>query len=156
MRALIDKPELETLDYKPECKCADCNLPPEQRPDCQSKQPVSAPQETLGFNSHVIKPGARANKAEDASQDSKEKKCDLCGEKWSPRHFWYCKGKTEQPNLKIIEAIECLISQINDRLGELPTDGMLQGKGQLRGQALEEIDLFQKTTLCDLRKIFKD
>ena len=25
----------------------------------------------------------------------KEKKCDLCGEKWSPRHFWRCKGASE-------------------------------------------------------------
>ncbi len=22
----------------------------------------------------------------------KFEKCPKCGEKWSPRHFWYCKG----------------------------------------------------------------
>ena len=63
----------------------------------------------------------------------------------------------EQPNqnLLIILEIECLISQVNKKLHQLPTDGMLKGQGTLRGQALEEIDLFQKTTLHDLRKEFE-
>jgi hypothetical protein len=54
----IGKPELETLDYKPE------------QPKCKT--------------------------------------CDVCGEKWSPRHFWYCKGKksTEQPITSKEEAEE--------------------------------------------------
>ena len=92
-----DKPELETLSYKPEC------------PDCET-------------------PG-------------------------------YC-GRIEQSNLKIIEAIECLISQVNDRLGELKASTFIVDSNsnnifrgpKLISQALEEIDLFQKTTLFELRK----
>ena len=72
----------------------------------------------------------------------------------------------EQPNqnLMIIEEIEGLMSQVNDKLGELKALTFIVNtdskksifKGPiLISQALEEIDLFQKTTLFELRKAFE-
>lgn len=65
----------------------------------------------------------------------------------------------EQPNqnLMIIEEIEGLISQVNEKLLivniTVPMDDSKQSK--LIAQALEEIDLFQKTTLFKLRRDFE-
>ncbi len=114
---------------------------------------------TLGMNSHVIKPGIRANKVEDAGQRFKGLRTidkpvgcpDL-----EAMHLSIPNKTPEQPNLKIIGEIEGLISQVNEKLVQLPTDGLPQGKGQKREQALEEIDLFQKTTLYELRKALED
>ncbi|HDY88837.1 MAG TPA: hypothetical protein ENH82_12090 [bacterium] len=104
------------------------------------------------------------NKTEDVEQP----KCEKCGNpQRKDRNGWpiqYC-GKpcppsAEPPNLKIIGEIEGLISQVNEKLCKITT---LSGEGrltvrrtQLKGQALEEIDIFQKTTLFELRKAFED
>lgn len=74
----------------------------------------------------------------------------------------------KHPNLKIIEEIEGLISQVNEKVedldvgafGAVPNDfdvsGKMNERAVLKSQALEEIDLFQKTTLLvELRKAFK-
>ena len=69
-----------------------------------------------------------------------------------------CGDKCEQPNqnLMIIEEIEGLMSQVNEKIYALTTlsgDGRITVKRtKLKGKVLEEIDLFQKTTLFDLRK----
>ncbi|KKK68598.1 hypothetical protein LCGC14_2942480 [marine sediment metagenome] len=62
---------------------------------------------------------------------------------------------TEQPNLKIIEEIEGLISQVNEKLYQLPEIKVMKCQLTLRGKALEELDLFQKTTLFELKKAFE-
>ncbi|KKL08569.1 hypothetical protein LCGC14_2574540 [marine sediment metagenome] len=163
MRALIDKPELETLDYKP------TNTPEEAIDKLLPipEQPASASPATLGMNSHVIKPEVRVNKAKDAGQHFQESLCREAEGAEQPNlpgreHHKDCEcgNCPEQPNLKIIGEIEGLISQVNDKLCKITT---LSGEGrltvrrtQLKGQALEEIDLFQKTTLHSLRKAFED
>ena len=64
------------------------------------------------------------------------------------------RDKPEQPNqnLMIIEEIEGLMSQVNEKIRELPFNSTNSPK---ISTALEEIDLFQKTTLFDLRKAFE-
>ena len=80
-----------------------------------------------------IKPETRANKAEVAGE--------------SP----------EQPNqsIMIIEEIEGLISQLNDKLDELDGGHYAGVKAVKKAQVLEEIDIFQKTILFELRKAFE-
>ena len=56
----------------------------------------------------------------------------------------------KSPNIRIIEQIEIKMSQINEMLGNLPG-----GYKSLSSQALEEIDLFQRTTLHELRKEYE-
>ncbi len=66
---------------------------------------------------------------------------------------------TEQPNqnLMIIEEIEGLISQANEKLDILNRNTYMLPCQQpiLISTALEEIDLFQKTTLFELRRAFE-
>ena len=175
-----DKPELETLSYR--------------NKECPSK-PSSKP---MGFNSCVIKPETRANKAEDASQHPvtvgcpdcetpgycgqiEQPKCKMCNDtgrtkvicrsldeeipQYVPCKYCY-KGKEyfdklpEQPNknLMIIEEIEGLMSQVNEKIHKLTfshDSSDITKKQTLWSQALEEIDLFQKTTLFELRKAFE-
>ncbi len=120
------------------------------------KEPTSAPPETLGFNSHVIKPESRVNNAEDAEQEPERHKIECVANMTGEENTCDCGIK--QPNLKIIEAIGCLVSQINDRLGEIiitnkePGDSIRKLR---RNQALKDNDLFQKT-MRELRKAFKD
>ncbi len=212
---------------RPKCNCVDCNVPPE---------PASIPLKNLGFNSHVIKPETRVNKAEDAEQPTQQE-CDNamvegfertmpvlpkipeqhfeglrtidkleqqpqtrtgsclflpnCGKPtgWKPCpslseqpnqqidtvHHKFdstcnCLGCMpmgatnlipEQPNLKIIEEIEGLISQVNDKLDILDRKWAVEVsenkfKRMTRiSQALEDIDIFQKTTLVELRRAFE-
>ena len=67
----------------------------------------------------------------------------------------------EQPNqdLMIITEIEGLMSQVNDKLESLNaptvTDSTINEELRLKSQALEDIDIFQKTTLFKLRKAFE-
>lgn len=62
-------------------------------------------------------------------------------------------------NIMIVDEIEGLISQIGDKIWELSvptvTDSTENKKLSLKYQATEEIDLFQKTTLCELKKAFE-
>lgn len=121
-----DKPELETLNYR--------------NKECLAKS-SSTP---MGFNSVIIKPETRTNKIEDAHEPVG---CpDL--------EAMHSNKTAEQPNknLMIIEEIEGLISQVNEKLERLEA---YYGKSKVKNQALEEIDLFQKTTLFELRKAFE-
>lgn len=69
------------------------------------------------------------------------------------------KNCPEQPNqnLMIIEEIEGLLNQVNGKLYELsePQPIIMKCQKTLRSQAIKEIDLFQKTTLFELRKAFE-
>ncbi len=119
-----DKPELETLNYR-------------------SKECLAKPSSTsLGFNSVVVKPETQVNKTEVAGQHLQE---SLCRE-----------AEPEQPNqnLMIIEEIEGLMSQVNERLIKLSDELSIPNRACIL-LALEEIDLFQKTTLFDLRRAFE-
>ena len=117
------------------------------RPPGATKQSASTSPAAMGFNSAVIKPEMRANKVEDAGQHLQE---SLCRE-----------SEPEQPNkdLMIIEEIEGLMSQVNEEVEQLEapiaTDSTINKRLELKRQALEEIDLFQKTTLFKLRKAFE-
>ena len=116
-----DQSEFEIVDYK-------------------TPKPSTAP---MGFNSAVIKPETRVNKAEDVEENVSfyPLSCD----------------KPDQPNqsLMIISEIEGLVSQVNERLEKLDGGHYACVKAVKKGQALEEIDLFQKTTLFELRKAFE-
>ena len=64
----------------------------------------------------------------------------------------------EQPNLKIIEEIESLISQVNEKLDALVITDKEPGDSARKwrkNMALEEIDLFQKITLRELKQVFE-
>ena len=165
-----NQPELETLGYKPgdrikkhpfpKCNCVDCNIPTEQ--------PTSAPPATLGSNSHVIKPETRVNKTEDKHLHRytgainefpgiDESGGVLANPEQLPGRLHTkeceCGNCPEQPNqnLMIITEIEGLLSQVNEKLESLryvTQPGVIS-------TALEEIDLFQKTTLFKLRKAFE-
>lgn len=65
--------------------------------------------------------------------------------------------KIEQPNhnLMIITEIEGLMSQVNEKLEKLEVWHYVTKQKPLRSQALEEIDIFQKTTLFELRRSFE-
>lgn len=65
--------------------------------------------------------------------------------------------KIEQPNqnLMIIEEIEGLMSQVNEKLYQLEEPWKYNYTTPEKSKALEEIDLFQKTTLFELRKTFE-
>ena len=163
---LEDLKKLETLDCKP---------------PGATEQPTKASSAPMGFNSAVIKPETRLNKTENAGQHLKPPKCRFCGAErkreakfgnWQFKCKCYSKAKfseltnedyegckPEQPNqnLMIITEIEGLMSQVNDKLVSIPI-GSYIGSGERRklmGQAAEEIDLFQKTTLFELRKAFE-
>ena len=193
-----DKPDLETLDYKPHGA---------------TEQPASAPPAPMGFNSAVIKPETRVNKTEVAEQPLEPlefpemckntkliiKACkqvvrsagDYESDKMttpitvvqaceqlncllenikndnsnlpSREHHKDCEcgNCPEQPNqnLMIITEIEGLMSQVNEKVFELQKmiykGDKANQRYELISQALEEIDLFQKTTLFELRKAFE-
>lgn len=204
-----DKPELETLSYKPECECAACRLgetcildvnghlksknnkKPELEPlDYKRNPEMPKPLKRgfLGLNSAVIKPETRINNVEiDDKQPVEQPKYDKCrycgaGRIVRPSGEWqfYChcdepdkrpNNKSEQPiktgcaipaeqpnqDLMIITEIEGLMSQVNEKIISLPAGNFAKdfNKYATIGKALEEIDLFQKTTLFDLRKAFE-
>lgn len=132
---------------------------------CNPKQPASAPPTTMGFNSAVIKPETRLNKIEDAEQIVKCKGCGWSGAEGERNYESRCPKcnriiPTElQPNqnLMIITEIEGLMSQVNEKLDNMKENTWMLSchRPKLISQALEEIDLFQKTTLFDLRKAFE-
>ena len=68
-------------------------------------------------------------------------------------------SRTEQPNqnLMIVKTIEGLIGVVNHNLGKLNENTKMLSchRNSLILQALEEIDIFQKTTMHDLRKAFE-
>ena len=140
-----DQPDIETLSYRSE--------------ECPAKPSLK----TLGFNSVVIKPETRVNKAEDAE-------CKTCVNGLVPKMEGDiilpddepcpdCSSEQPNKNLMIIEEIEGLISQVNEKLDSLPTQktpiNSWNKQKHYKNQALEEIDLFQKTTLFELRKVFE-
>ena len=161
-----DKPELETFGYKPGDKIKKHPYP----------EPINVPLATMGFNSAVIKPETRANKAENASQPLAQPKCRLCNDKKEiVRTFtgsigletaWRPKGSstsredetracpdctcTEQPNqnLMIIEEVEGLICQASEKVDNLPVH-------TLRNRLHKEINEIQTKTLFELRKAFE-
>ena len=169
MNPLRDKPELETLKYKPIKKgflglCANVI------------KPAKAPPAPMGLNSAVIKPETRVNKTDDAEQHFEQPNKRLeyyhqphCHAPSHVKQFAHgvscsCRKPevTEQPNqdLMTIEEIEGLMSQVNEKLGKLKAkfcegEEIYQVQAWHRSRAIEEIDLFQKTTLFDLRKAFE-
>ena len=88
---------------KPECECADCNLP----------EPANRPPATMGFNSAVIKPETRVNKTEDVGQHPKptpeEIKAGL-----RERHELGCKHGDDRLHLDALELIESLEKKYQD------------------------------------------
>ena len=108
-----DKPELETLDYKPhkDDRGYGMDLIPAEKPDEDELSKLAGEQDAVG-------------------------------------------QLTEQPNknLMIIEEIEGLMSQVNEKIRALDFNSKNSPRISL---ALEEIDLFQKTTLFELRKAFE-
>lgn len=68
---------------------------------------------------------------------------------------------TEQPNQNalIVKMIQGLLSQINNKIMDLTVladnSKITHKRTKLKGKALEEIDLFEKTTLFELQKAFE-
>lgn len=56
-------------------------------------------------------------------------------------------------NIAHINSIEGLLSQVNDHLDDIVPENPEQHTS--KSQAIDEIDLFQKTTLFDMRKLFE-
>lgn len=71
----------------------------------------------------------------------------------------YCDKIPEQPNkeLMIVKTIQGLISAVNRELGELNESTKLLSchRNSLILQALEDIDIFERTTLFELQKAFE-
>jgi len=65
--------------------------------------------------------------------------------------------KGPNKEIMIIDEIEGLISQVNDKLNKINTVFTTDNPKpwQAKDMAIEEIDLFQKTTLFELRKAFE-
>ena len=105
----MDKPELETLDYKS----------------------ANASPEVKRISNPIIWPGTRAKNSVNPGQGP------------------------EQPNTNamIIKTIQGLITCVNDNLGKL--NELAEDGNYLAQKGLEEIDLFEKTTLFDLQKEFE-
>lgn len=96
---------------------------------------------SVGFNSVVVKPEVRVNSRKVAGQPNQTRK-----------------GNIEGQNLMIIEEVEGLMSQVNEKIHKLTflhNTSDVTKKQTLWSQAIEEIDLFQKTTLFELRKAFE-
>jgi len=66
---------------------------------------------------------------------------------------------TEQPNqnLIMVKTIQIILSIVNDNLGKLNSNtfNLSCHRNPLVMRALEEIDLFEKTTLFELQKAFE-
>lgn len=60
-----------------------------------------------------------------------------------------------EPNkdISIIDCIYGLLSQVNEKIEKLSAS--TKEKVRIKHQALEEIDLFQRTTLSELREVFE-
>ena len=123
----MDTKQLESLSYEP------ANIVGRDA-DGADPEPANIPPETLGFNAHVIRPELKVNSKEIAEQ--------VLGQA----------NKLEQPNqsIKIIEEIEGLMREANKAIYKLEPFAHTK----LKNQALEEIDLFQKTTLRELKSSF--
>ena len=155
-----DQPELETLSYKSKCiicggkgriyramcwqDCPKCSI--ETEIAAEEKRQTDALSTIQGKNTPVIKPEARVNSSKVAGQP-KGNHSSACASLNHPYADCTC---VEQPNqnLMIITEIEGLMSQVNEKLYKLPNIVS-------RFKAIEEIDLFQKTTLFELRKAFE-
>ena len=141
-----DQPELETLDYKP----------PGTAERLTSAPPKPLKKGFLGLNAHVIKPEKRVNSSKVAGQP-KGNHSSACASLNHPYADCTC---VEQPNqnLMTIEEIEGLMSQVNEKLGkirEMTYCAPVTKMATVVSQAIEEIDIFQKTTLFELRKAFE-
>ena len=135
-----DKPELETLNYIP--------------------KPLK--RGFMGLNANVIKPETRVNKSEITCQHftlckckdcmSTDKVTDLSNLPGREHHKdCECGNCPEQPNqnLMIIEEIEGLISQANEKMYDLPVH-------PVRSKAIEEIDILLRITIKkQLRRAFE-
>lgn len=126
---------------------------------------ASNSRDTMGFNSAVIKPETRVNKTESAEESLEQPKSRTClteqAHLINENDGVLANPEPSNQNLKIIEEIEGLISQVNEKLDILNREwASLISENKYRlmvkiSQAVDEIDLFQKTTLFELRKAFK-
>ena len=165
----MNQPEIETLSYKSKTE-----LTGDWRNGGKiDKEPANIPPATLGLNSAVIKPGMRVNKACPLKEPLKPSQQPICVDKCEQSECKTCAGKgylvqvtstanigmlgghtypcpdcKPNSNLKIISEIEGLINKAHEKMYKLPY--ILQRK-----QAVDEIDLFKKTTLFELRRSFE-
>jgi len=72
------------------------------------------------------------------------------------------KEPTENQNTILISTIESLMSIVNDKLGKLKTSkpyeltaGALYDRNTIKGQARDDIDIFQRVMIPKLREAFK-
>ena len=127
---------LESLSYRQEINTKPItNIPLSSNYINLRKDAVKGSPAVLGENTPIIEPETGFEKSEVAGQHLANK------------------------NLMIIEEIESLMSQVNEEVEQLEapiaTDSTKNKRLELKRQALEEIDLFQKTTLFKLRKAFE-
>ena len=90
-----------------------------------------------------IKPKTGVEKQENAGQRLQE---SLCRE-----------TEPEQPNQEIVKTIQSLMTVVNNNLEKLneSTKFLSCHRNSLVLKALEEIDIFEKTTLFDLQRCFE-
>ena len=171
-----DKPELETLSYRnKECPAKPSSTPMGfnsvvVKPETRVNKIESAEQALTNQNNvcrhcgacRIVRPTGEWQFTCRCYEDDtlyppldnyKPPKCVL------PDENGGVLANPEQPNqnLMIIEEIEGLMSQVNEKVENSLRIGGNNKKEKivLLSQAVEEIDLFQKTTLFELRKAFE-
>lgn len=140
----MDKPELETLDYKPGV--------PVLAADSEGK--LLGETELRALDKHIkrnYKPDQpKCDKCEDTGNVLEPRK-DSPSVDWEP-----CPDYPEQPNrnIMIIKTVQNLMTEANKNISKLEVLGstteITAKRKVLIGQALEDIDLFQKTTLQEM------
>ena len=137
-KSTINKPEIETLSYHSSlCKCPDCK---------RGHKPAQEAKEKTTLD---IEPKTKV--------ENKESVCKKC-------QVLNCSCRVvilkefEQPNqeLMLIQTIQGLMACVNDNFDKLCVLGSdTSERKTLIAKALEDIDIFEKTTLFDLQKEYE-
>lgn len=182
----MDKPEIETLSYKPkegvnkpeQPKCETCGDTKQiyaehtgepygkECPDCQPEQPDNSKCRHCGA-CRIVRPAGEWQFACKCNEDDKiyppeQPKDGIHVPIFIPNQLieslpgrehdktCECKKCPEQPNqqLMLIQTIQNLTTCISNSITKLP-------ESLLKDMALEEIDLFVKTTLYELQKEYE-
>lgn len=133
-------------------------------------EPTSAPRASTENSTPIIEPETAAKNSEVAGQPLEQPKCKTCDDtkkttKPDPDILpvnWAvipCPDCIEQPNQNamIVKTIQGLMSVINHNLEKLNTNTRMLSchRNSLVLQALEDIDIFERTTLFELQKAFE-
>lgn len=138
-----NKLELEILDY-----------PDEEWMNAPLRKPTKPSPATLGFNSHVIKPELRVNKAEDAMNSAQkgiiEKYGPIARKRIRPGEIV---PEPPNQNILIIEQAEGVTKVILELLGAIESYNTMQ-RGDVQG-CIWTLEGWLNHNLKNLRKVFE-